>query len=60
MKVKLSKEQIEAIVADPAAAAAAKVKVSDPWWIIVLKVVAYAIGLLLAGSCTAIAAQNVM
>lgn len=52
MKVKLNKEQIEAIIKDPVKAEAAGVKVSDPWWVIMLKVVAYAIGLLLGGTLT--------
>lgn len=56
MKVKLSKEQIEEIVNDPQKATEAKIKVSDPWWVVVLKVVAYAIGLILAGSATSCAA----
>ena len=38
MKVKLNKEQIEKIIADPEKAKAAGVKASDPWWVIVLKV----------------------
>ncbi len=52
MKVKLSKQQIEAILADPEKAQEAGVKTSDPWWVIVLKIVAYAIGLILAGAVT--------
>ena len=52
MKVQLTKQQIDSILADPEQAANAKVKVSDPWWVIVLKVVAYVCGLLLAGACT--------
>ena len=60
MKVKLSKEQIEQIVNNPAAAAAAKIKVSDPWWVIVLKVVAYICGLLLAGACTTPVLQGIV
>ncbi len=52
MKVKLSKEQIEAILADPQKAQEAGIKTSDPWWIIVLKVVSYIIGLILAGVVT--------
>lgn len=55
MKVKLTKQQIDSILADPEQAENAKVKVSDPWWVIVLKVVAYVCGLLLAGACTATA-----
>lgn len=50
MKIKLSKEQIENIVADPEKAQKAGVKTNDPWWVIVLKVVAYLIGLLLGGT----------
>ena len=52
MKVKLSKKQIEAILADPEKAQEAGVKSNDPWWVIVLKIVAYAIGLILAGAVT--------
>lgn len=52
MKVKLSKEQIAAILNDPEKAEKAGVKASDPWWIILLKVIAYAIGLILAGAAT--------
>jgi hypothetical protein len=52
MKIKLSKEQIENIVADPEKAHEAGLKTNDPWWVIVLKVVAYIIGLLLGGTLT--------
>ena len=52
MKVKLSQKQIEEILADPEAARQSKVKATDPWYIIVLKVVAYVIGLILAGAAT--------
>lgn len=52
MKVKLSKQQIQAIIDNPALAEAAGVKVSDPWWVIALKVAAYLIGLILAGVAT--------
>ena len=52
MKVKLSKQQIDAILSDPEKAQEAGVKTNDPWWVIVLKVVAYAIGLILAGAVT--------
>lgn len=57
MKIKLSAEQIKKILADPEAAHKAKITVEDPWWVIVLKVVAYLIGLLLAGAGTASAAS---
>lgn len=52
MKIKLTKEQIQKIVADPLEAEKAGVKTTDPWWVIVLKVVAYAIGLILGGAVT--------
>ncbi len=50
MKIKLSKEQIERIVEDPERAMEAGVKAKDPWWVIVMKVIAYVIGLLLGGA----------
>lgn len=49
MKVKLTKEQVQRIVDDPQAAVEAKIKVTDPWWVTVLKVVKYIIELILAG-----------
>ena len=52
MKVKLSKQQIDSILENPEKAQEAGVKTSDPWWVIVLKIVAYAIGLILAGVAT--------
>ena len=52
MKVKLSKQQIDSILADPEKAQVSGVETSDPWWVIVLKIVAYAIGLILAGVAT--------
>lgn len=56
MKIKLSKEQIEKIAENPDA----KVEISDPWFIIVLKVIAYLAGLLLAGYGTAAAANSLI
>lgn len=52
MKVKLTTEQIQKIVEDPVKASEAKVKISDPWWLIVVKVIAYICGLILAGAAT--------
>lgn len=52
MKVKLTKEQIEEILANPEKAQEIGIKTNDPWWVIVLKVLAYLIGLLLAGVAT--------
>ena len=52
MKIKLSKKQIESILEDPEKAQEAGVKTNDPWWVIVLKVIAYIIGLILAGAVT--------
>ena len=53
MKIKLTTEQIKKIVADPDAASEAKIKVTDPWWLIVVKAIAYICGLILAGAATA-------
>lgn len=52
MKIKLSQKQIEDILNDPEKAQKAGVNANDPWWVIVLKIVAYAIGLILAGAAT--------
>ena len=52
MKIKLTKEQINDIVEDPQKAHEAGVKANDPWWVIVLKILAYVIGLVLAGAAT--------
>lgn len=60
MKVKLTKQQIEKILADPEAVLKAGIKTSDPWWIIILKVIAYAIGLILAGAATSSCAHAAM
>lgn len=59
MKIKLTTEQIRAIVEDPVKASEAKIKVNDPWWVIVLKVLAYAIGLILGGAVTTSCASMV-
>lgn len=52
MKIKLTQEQINDIVEDPQKAHEAGVKTNDPWWVIVLKVLAYIIGLVVAGAAT--------
>ena len=49
MKIKLTEQQINDILEDPQKAQEAGVKVNDPWWVIVLKVIAYVLGLLIAG-----------
>lgn len=53
MKVKLTKQQIEKILADPEQAENAKIKVGEPWWLIVVKVISYICGLIMAGAATA-------
>ena len=64
MKIKLTKAQIDEILSDPEKAQEIGINGNDPWWIIVLKVLAYLIGLLLAGaattSCAAAATQMFM
>lgn len=59
MKIKLTKDQIEEIVKDPVAAQDAQIKVGDPWWLIVLKVIGYVIGLITAGVATSSCAYAV-
>lgn len=54
MKVKLTRKQIEQLAADPDS----KVEINDPWYIIVIKVIAYLAGLLLAGYGTTAAATT--
>ena len=51
MKIKLTKEQVEHIVADPEKAQEAGINAKDPWWVIVLKVIAYLIGLICGLFC---------
>ena len=60
MKIKLSKEQIENIVADPEKAQEAGVKANDPWWVIVLKILAYVIGLALGGTVITSCASHIL
>ena len=60
MKIKLSQEQIESILEDPVKAQEAGVKVKDPWWVVVLKIVAYIIGLLLGGTFTTSCVSHIM
>lgn len=52
MKIRLTKEQVEQLAKNPEA----RVDVADPWWVVALKVVAYLIGLILAGAGTTTAA----
>jgi hypothetical protein len=60
MKIKLTKKQINDIVEDPQKAHEAGVRATDPWWVIVLKVLAYIIGLVLAGAATTSCSTMVM
>jgi hypothetical protein len=60
MKIKLTKQQIESILADPYKAQETGVIASDPWWVIVLKVLAYIIGLLLGGAVTTSCASAII
>jgi len=52
MKLKLTKKQIDEILSDPEQAQEIGIKTNDPWWVIVLKLIAYLIGLILAGAAT--------
>ena len=60
MKIKLTKEQIDSILEDPQKAQEAGVKTNDPWWVIALKILAYALGLLIGGTATMSAASNIL
>ena len=60
MKIKLSKQQIASILDAPDNAQEAGVKSNDPWWIIAWKVLAYLIGLVLAGAATTSCTTMVM
>jgi hypothetical protein len=60
MKIKLKKEQIDEILSDPGKAQEAGIKANDPWWIIVLKIVAYVVGLILAGVITTSCASHLL
>ncbi len=60
MKIKLSQEEIERIVEDPEKAVKAGIKTKDPWWVIVLKVIAYVIGLLLGGAASTSCAAQIL
>ena len=60
MKIKLSREQIDSILKDPEKAQEAGVTTKDPWWLIVLKVIAYALGLLIGGTFTMSCATSCM
>ena len=60
MKIKLTKQQIDEIVNDPQKAQEAGIKITDPWWVIVLKVLAYIIGLLLGGAITTSCASHIL
>jgi hypothetical protein len=59
MKIKLSEKEIENILEDPVKAQEAGVKTSDPWWVIVLKILAYVVGLLLGGAVTTSCASHI-
>lgn len=52
MKIKVSQETINKILENPDEAKKAGIKMNDPWWVILLKVIAYAIGLILGGTLT--------
>lgn len=59
MKVKITKKQIEEILADPEKVEKAGIKISDPWWVIVLKIIEFAIGLILGGAAVSSCAHFV-
>lgn len=52
MKIKVTQQLIDKILNDPEHLRNAHVSLADPWWVILLKVIAYAIGLILGGTIT--------
>ncbi len=60
MKIKLTKEQVEHIIADPEKAQEAGINAKDPWWVVFLKVIAYLIGLILGGVATTSCAGHIL
>lgn len=54
MRFKVTQKQINDILDDPQKAKEAGIKVTDPWWVIALKVIAYLIGLILGGATTSL------
>lgn len=48
MKIQISKELANKLISE----GKVQVKAHDPWWVIALKVLAYLVGLLLAGAST--------
>lgn len=52
MKTKLTKKQINDIVEYPERDHEASVRTEDSWWVTVLKIIAYVIGLVLGGAAT--------
>ena len=60
MKIKLTQEQIDDIVNNPEKAQEAGIKTKDPWWVIVLKALAYVIGLIIGGAVTTSCASHLM
>lgn len=59
MKIKVTQEMIRQILEDPEKVKKAGIKLNDPWWVILLKVIAYAIGLILGGMATTSCASMV-
>lgn len=56
MKIKLNEKVIEQLTNSDDK----KVSVADPWWVILVKVIVYAAGLLLAGYGTTAAASTMI
>lgn len=48
-KIKLTRDEIAKIVEDPEKAATAGINHTDPWWVIVAKVLKYICELIIAG-----------
>ena len=56
MKIQITKELATKLIEE----GKVQVKAHDPWWVIALKVLAYLVGLLLAGASTPAAVSSII
>ena len=56
MKIQITKELATKLIEE----GKVQVKAHDPWWVIALKVLAYLVGLLLAGASTPAAVSSIV
>lgn len=59
MKIKVTQKMIDEILTNPDKVKESGIKAGDPWWLILLKVISYALGLIIAGAATTSCANMV-